>query len=244
MAVAEGIGDRYQRETKYTRESLKGGMLDWDSKPETYKEYPESKQIDLPPFDRVKTADVMEAIRQRKSIRHYSGKPLSMEQLSYLLWASTGIQRVERGNAFRTAPSAGALYPIETYLVVDSVKDLPAGAYHYSVRTHRLEELRLGQLGHDIVLAALNQKMCIEAAAIFIWTAIFYRSKWKYEERAYRYIYLDAGHIAGNLTLAATAAGLGTCQVGALFDDEINGIIGVDGRDESVVYMSLVGYPA
>ena len=93
------------------------------------------------------------------------------------------------------------------------------------------------------VLAALNQKMCIEAAAIFVWTAIFNRSKWKYEERAYRYIYLDAGHIAGNLTLAATAAGLGTCQIGAIFDDEVNAIIGVDGKEESAIYMSLVGHP-
>ncbi len=98
-------------------------------------------------------------------------------------------------------------------------------------------------LGHEITLAALNQKICIEAAAIFIWTAVFYRSKWKYEERAYRYIYLDAGHIAGNLALAATSIGLGTCQIGALFDDEVDDIIGVDGKDESVIYMSLVGHP-
>ncbi len=241
--MTEGIGDRYQKETKYTRESLKGGMLDWESKPEIYKEYPGSKQIELPPFDAIKTTDTMEALKKRKSIRHYSGKALSLEELSYLLWASGGIQRVERGNAFRTAPSAGALYPIETYVLIDAVDGLAPGAYHYSVKTHRLEELRTGQLAHDIVLAALNQKMCIEAAAIFIWTAVFRRSKWKYEERAYRYIYLDAGHIAGNLTLAATAIGLGTCQIGAIFDDEVNAIIGVDGKEESAIYMSLVGHP-
>jgi SagB-type dehydrogenase family enzyme len=241
--LTEGIGDRYQEETKYTRESLKGGMLDWENKPETYKEYPESRQIELPSFDGIKTTDVMEALKKRKSIRHYSGKPLSLEELSYLLWASGGIQRVERGNAFRTAPSAGALYPIETYVLVDAVDGVKPGAYHYSVRTHRLEELRTGHLGHDIVLAALNQKMCIEAAAVFIWTAVFRRSKWKYKERAYRYIYLDAGHVAGNLTLAATAAGLGTCQIGAIFDDEVNAIIGVDGREESAIYLSLVGHP-
>ena len=98
-------------------------------------------------------------------------------------------------------------------------------------------------MGHDIVLAALNQKMCIEAAAVFIWTAVFGRSKWKYKQRAYRYVYLDAGHIAGNLTLAATAAGLGTCQIGAIFDDEVNAIIGVDGKVESAIYLSLVGHP-
>jgi len=241
--LTEGIGDKYQEETKYTRESLKGGILDWDNKPEIYKEYPESRQIELPPFDTIETTDMMEALKRRKSIRHYSGKPLLLEEVSYLLWASSGIQRVERGNAFRTAPSAGALYPIETYVLVDTVDGVAPGAYHYSVRTHQLEELRTGQLAHDIVLAALNQKMCIEAAAIFIWTAVFRRSKWKYKERAYRYIYLDAGHIAGNLTLAATAVGLGTCQIGAIFDDEVNAIIGVDGKEESAIYMSLVGHP-
>ena len=241
--MTEGIGDRYQQETKYTRESLKGGMLDWENKPETYKEYPDSKQIELPPFDDIETLDTMEAIKRRRSIRHYSGKPLSLEELSYLLWASSGVQRVERGHAFRTAPSAGALYPIETYVLVDAVEGASPGAYHYSVRTHRLEELRTGHLGHDIVLAALNQKMCIEAAAIFIWTAVFGRSKWKYKQRAYRYVYLDAGHVAGNLTLAATAAGLGTCQIGAIFDDEVNAIIGVDGKVESAIYLSLVGHP-
>jgi SagB-type dehydrogenase family enzyme len=241
--VSEGIGDRYQKETKYSRETLMGGMLDWESKPETYKEYPESPQIELPPFDDVKTLDMMTALKKRRSIRHYSGKPLSLEALSYLLWASGGIQRVERGHAFRTAPSAGALYPIETYVLIDAVDGTEPGAYHYSVKTHRLEQLRTGQLGHDIVLAALNQKMCIEAAAIFIWTAVFARSKWKYKERAYRYIYLDAGHIAGNLTLAAAAVGLGTCQIGAIFDDEVNAIIGVDGEEESAIYLSLVGHP-
>ena len=113
----------------------------------------------------------------------------------------------------------------------------------YFVKAHALEELRTGQLGHDITQAALGQKMCLNAAAVFIWTAVFYRSKWKYEERAYRYIYLDAGHIAENLALAGTAVGLGTCQIGALFDGEVNDIIGVDGTAESVIYMSVVGHP-
>jgi SagB-type dehydrogenase family enzyme len=168
---------------------------------------------------------------------------VSIVELSYLLWAAGGIQRVERGFEFRTAPSAGALYPVETYLIVDGVEGLAAGLYHYSVKGHALEEIRTGQFGHDLTQAALGQKMCLEAAAVFIWTAIFDRSKWKYEQRAYRYVYLDAGHIAENLALAATGIGLGTCQIGALFDDEVNRIVGVDGTEESVIYMSVVGYP-
>jgi SagB-type dehydrogenase family enzyme len=242
--VTKGIGDRFQEETKYRRSGLKGGTLDWSRKPELYKEYPGLKRLELPPFDSIKTLSVVEALKARRSVRHYSGKPLSREQLSFLLWSAGGIQRVERGHQFRTAPSAGALYPIETYLVVDAVGELAPGLYHYHVESHRLEELRLGQLGHDLAQAALDQKMCLEAAVVFVWTAVFYRSKWKYEDRAYRYIYLDAGHMAQNLALAAASVGLGTCQVGALFDDEVNHLIGVSGTDESVIYMSLVGHPA
>ena len=83
--------------------------------------------------------------------------------------------------------------------------------------------------------------MCVESAVVFIWTSIFQRMKWKYGQRAYRYVYLDAGHIAENLALTATSLGLGSCQIGALFDDEVNEIIDVDGAEESVIYMSVVG---
>jgi SagB-type dehydrogenase family enzyme len=85
--------------------------------------------------------------------------------------------------------------------------------------------------------------MCSDAAVVFVWTGVFNRSKWKYNQRAYRYIYLDAGHIDGNLALAATSLGLGSCQIGAFFDDEVNKIIEVDGVAESVIYMSVVGNP-
>jgi SagB-type dehydrogenase family enzyme len=242
--MTDGVGDRFQKETKYCRDMLRGRMLDWARKPEVYKEYPSSSQIELPAFKSITTGSVDEALRKRRSIRHFTGQPLTAEILSYLLWAAAGIQRVERGHEFRTAPSAGALYPIETYLYVDSVGDIESGIYHYAVKGHRLEQLRLGQFGSEIMMAALGQKMCLGAPVVFIWTAVFPRSKWKYEDRAYRYIYLDAGHIAENLALAATAIGLGTCQIGALFDDEANGLIGVDGTDESVIYMSTVGHPA
>lgn len=86
--------------------------------------------------------------------------------------------------------------------------------------------------------------MCGAAAVVFIWTAVFQRSKWKYGQRAYRYVYLDAGHVAENLALAATGLGLGSCPIAALYDDEVNGLIGADGVAESVIYMTAVGCPA
>lgn len=213
------------------------------NRPELYKKYPDSKQTQLPKPKPLKSLSLDESLHRRKSIRTFSSKPLGLEHLSYLLWASTGIQRKEAGFEFRTVPSAGALYPIETYFVVNRVEKLEQGIYHYSVKSHYLEELKKGDFARSIALAALDQKMCLEAAVVFIWTAMFNRSKWKYRQRAYRYVYLDAGHIAQNLALASTSLGLGSCQIAALFDDEVNNIIGIDGIEESVIYMSVAGYP-
>ena len=105
-----------------------------------------------------------------------------------------------------------------------------------------MELLKEGDYAVETAKAALGQKMCIEASVVFIWTAVFERMKWKYGQRAYRYVYLDAGHIAENLALAATGLELGSCQIGALFDDAVNQIIDVDGTEESVIYISVVGH--
>jgi SagB-type dehydrogenase family enzyme len=220
-----------------------GGYLDWSKKPSDYKHYLNSTKIKLPLPKQVETLSVDEAIRERRSTRTFSQKPLTVEQLSYLLWASTGIQRKEGEYEFRTAPSAGALYPIETYLITNKVQCLKKALYHYSIKSHMLEELERGDFSTPITHAALGQEMFLGAAAIFVWTVIFDRSKWKYRQRAYRYVYLDAGHIAQNLALSATSLGLGSCQVGAFYDDEVNRIVGVEGEEESAIYLSVVGYP-
>jgi SagB-type dehydrogenase family enzyme len=242
--MSEGIGDSYHRETKYYPDKMSGRGLDWAGKPSPYKEYPGSRRIELPqPAPGVKM-DLDQILRKRSSVRDYAGEPLSIEDLSYLLWACTGIQRAEQGYQFRTAPSAGALYPIETYVVANNVRDLEQGLYHYAIRAHSLEDLRLDDLRLETAQAALGQRVCYDAAAVFVWTAIFQRSKWKYEQRGYRYIYMDAGHIAENLYLAATGLELGVCAVGALFDDELNHLLDVDGVAESAFYMATIGHPA
>jgi SagB-type dehydrogenase family enzyme len=236
------VGDRFQEGTKYRRGDL-GTPLDWTNKPETHKIYPFRKQIELPRQFQEPALPFVEAIKKRKSIRKYSSKAVSISDLSYLLWAATGIQRQERGREFRTAPSAGALYPIETYLVVNNVEGLDSGLYHYNVAEHNLEELKIGAFGEETSHAALEQEMCMEASVIFVWTAIFERAKWKYKQRAYRYVYLDAGHMAQNLALSAVSIGLGSCQIGAFFDYEINSILDVDGLEESAIYLTVVGHP-
>ncbi len=237
------VGDEFQIGTKYYRERMSGRGLDWASKPDIYKEYPDCEKIELPIKPKIETLNLHAALRGRKSIRHYSDEALSMNHLSFLLWAAAGIQRVEGSFTFRTAPSAGALYPIETYVMASRIEDLAAGIYHYSVKQHCLESLKEGDFRSQMAMAALGQKICLEAAAVLVWTAVFQRSKWKYDQRAYRYVYLDAGHMGENLALAATGIGLGSCQIGALFDDEVNSLVGVDGIEESVVYMSVIGKP-
>jgi len=236
-------GDIFQRETKYEPGKMQGRKLDWEAKPDLYKEYPQAQKIKLPAFEPARTISLDKTLRQRKSIRNFQDRPISKGQLAYLLWASTGIQRVEDGYEFRTAPSAGALYPIETYVVANNIKSLEPGVYHYAIRPHQLEQLEQRDFRRRIAGAALEQGMCATAAAVFIWTALFERSKWKYGQRAYRYIYLDAGHIAENLALAAVSLNIGTCEVGALYDDHVNGIIGVDGTQESTICMAAIGVP-
>lgn len=241
--MKDEIGREFQESTKNRRGALGGRPLDWENRPPTYKTYPQAKCFQLPkPIASVVSFD--EVIRTRRSVRSFSGDPLTLEELSYLLWSCTGIREVRGDHAFRTSPSAGALYPIETYVVINSVQGQGSGLYHYNVKEHKLEILRPGDLGEEVAHAALEQDMCAFAPVVFIWTAVFPRTIWKYGQRAYRYIYLDAGHIGAHLSLSAVSMGLGTCQIAATFDDEINAFLGVDGVQEGVVYMSVVGRPS
>ncbi len=229
-------------ETKHRRDRLVGRYMDWERKPDTYKEYPDRPRIPLPEPNRP-AVSLDDVLRNRRSVRRFSESPVSLEDLSYLLWANDGITRREKGYEFRTAPSAGALYPVETYVAVNDVMGVAPGVYHYSVKHHALELIRKGHLGEEVARAALDQGMCASAPVVLMWTAMFERSRWKYGERAYRYVYLDAGHMAQNLALAAVSLGLGTCQIAATYDDEVNELLGVDGEEESVLYMTVVGRP-
>jgi SagB-type dehydrogenase family enzyme len=241
--MADGIGDRFQDETKYARDKLPGGYLDWERKPRTYKEYPNAPKIELPTPQATGGMSLWEATGRRRSVRDFRPAPISAADLSQILWASQGVTKVVGGYALRSAPSAGALYPVETYLSVQHVDGIDPGIYHYGVRGHRLELLSAGDFRVALAEAALDQGFLAEAAVVFALTAVFERSKWKYKQRAYRYVYLDAGHIAQGLALAAVALGLGSCQVAALYDDEVNAILGVDGEAESILYMTAVGRP-
>jgi SagB-type dehydrogenase family enzyme len=174
-------------------------------------------------------------------VRRFRDAPLAEAEFSQLLWAAQGITRATSDFAFRTAPSAGALYPVETYVVVHFVAGVESGVYHYAVERHELDQLKVGDFRAAVYRAALDQEIAYSANVVFIWTAVFERSKWKYQQRAYRYVYLDAGHIAQNLALGAVALRLDSCQIAAIYDDEANALLGVDGVEESTIYMTAVG---
>jgi SagB-type dehydrogenase family enzyme len=199
------------------------------------------EQIALDPPKTEGGGDYFELLSKRRSIRNYGPGAMDQQTLSQLLWASQGISLHKEEHQLRTAPSAGALYPIETYVLVNHVDNLKPGIYHYGILRHKLTLIREGDFGKALAQAALGQRMVMKAPVVFVWSALVERSKWKYEQRAYRYIYLDAGHIAQNLALAAVALGLGSCQIGAFFDSEANEVIGLDGVEETVIYMTSVG---
>jgi SagB-type dehydrogenase family enzyme len=240
------IGEQFQQETKYFPDTLGGHHLDWEHRPERYKSYPDSTpRIKLPEPGFNRDASFWDAVLKRRSVRKYSPDlALPLETLSALLWATQGITAAVGDFQFRTVPSAGGLFPIESYVLARSVAGLQQGIYHLRPYAFDLERIKSGDFSGDLAQAAIGQEMVAHAHATFIWTAVVERGKWKYRQRAYRYIYLDAGHIAQNLYLAGTALGLGICGVGALFDDAVNSLIGVDGIEETVVYMATVGWPA
>jgi len=239
--VKEVAGDTFQQETKYHRGKLPTGGLDRVKKPELYKRYHNVPVTELDPPLISAGGRIWEIIKNRRSVRSFGGPEITADEISQLLWATQGITVGDRNFVLRAAPSAGALYPIETYLIINRVKGLEPGIYHYEIETHALSQLKSGNFREKGARAALDQVAVETADTVFIWSAVFDRAKWKYKQRAYRYIYMEAGHIAQNLAIAAVELGLGTCQIGALYDDEVNGILGLDGYNESVIYMSSVG---
>ena len=243
-AYMPGVGDEFHSSTKYERGKLPGHRLDWSTKPSVYKKYPDAQKIDLPPPVVQGGPGLWETIRTRRSIRAYTLEPMKLEELSQILWATQGITASIGEHRLRTVPSAGALYPIETYLLVNRAEGLEPGLYHFDVETYQLDILKLGDFSKEVATGALDQQIAERASVVFIWSAIFQRSKWKYLQRAYRYIFLDAAHIAQNLALAAQGLGLGSCQIGALYDDFLNELLDLNITEESVIYLSSVGKPS
>jgi SagB-type dehydrogenase family enzyme len=235
------IGTIYHEWSKPKLLSLFGTIADWGSQPPLYKEYTSAKRISLHHPGDFQGLYTEEAIQSRRSVRKYSNQLMRLDELSRLLYNTGGINAERWGNKLRSAPSAGALYPIEVYLVIHRVENLEAGLYHYAVKDHALELLRDDDLRGEIVSHGLMQEFLGQANLVLVFTAILQRLRWKYQERSYRYALIEAGHLGQNVYLSATSMGMGTCAVGAFFDDNLNTMLGVDGEDEAAIYMLSVG---
>lgn len=182
----------------------------------------DERVVELPALPRDGAGTLEEALRRRRSVRTYAPKPLTLEQVSRLLWAGQGITHAE---GLRTAPSAGALYPLELYLVVDSVDGMSSGVYRYRAEHHDLvlhqPDARLPALAR----AAVRQVWMASAPAIVVLAAEYGRTTGKYGRRGIRYVHMEVGHAAQNIYLTATELGLGTVFVGAFDDDRVHALL-------------------
>lgn len=236
-----GIGRRYLTETRYSREGLGEPRRVYPRAP-LYKEYPQAQpRLSLKAEARPQPMDLWQCLAQRRSQRHYQERPLTQSELAALLWATQGVTLTGHNCLLRAAPSAGALYPVETYVAVHQVTGLTPGIWHFQVPDFSLEMVREGDCRRPLVAAGLSQNFLGAASAVFIWTGVLNRAMWKYRERAIRYLFLDAGHICQNLMLAATALNLGVCPVGAFFDGEVEQLLEVDALQEPALYLAAVG---
>jgi len=200
--------------------------------------------IHLPKPETLKPASSLleNTIAGRRSIRRFSHAPVTLEELSWLLWCTQGVQKVIPTSTIRTVPSAGARHPLDTYLLLNREKGLTAGLYRYIALEHAIAPVRTdAKIGALLQDACLGQDMVTTAAMTFFWVADVYRSAWRYSERAWRYIFLDAGHVCQNLYLGATPLECGVCAVAAFDDEKLNALLGVDGENQFAVYAAVVG---
>lgn len=207
-----------------------------------FKTYEQSDWISLAKPSGRLDMPVGQAIQSRRSERRFSGAALSLADLGALIFAGYGLD--SPGAAHRAAPSAGGLFPLELYPVLLNVAGVGRGLCHYDVRRHGLERLTTGR-DLDLLRRAVFVDDLIETAStVIVITAVFGRTKIKYGERGYRFALLEAGHVAQNIILAATALGLGSCPIGGFVDDHLNDLLDLDGLDEAVLYLVVVGADA
>ncbi|NLM19989.1 MAG: SagB/ThcOx family dehydrogenase [Clostridiaceae bacterium] len=223
----------------------------------------QGKKVDMPPVQKavredqeliilpevnpevVQTSDYFDLVKNRESRRKYTDQALTMEELSFLLWATQGVRKQAGKHVFRVVPSGGNRHTFETYLAINRVESLAKGIYRYLPLEHALvletEYSDEAELKEKMKAAANTYAFFADAAVGFIWTTIPYRMEWRYMECTAKMIAIDAGHVCQNLYLAAEAIGCGTCAMGAYNQAKADELLNVDGKDEFVVYMAPVG---
>lgn len=243
---AADIGNSFVRLTRYIYEGKSDQELGL-ARPDAVKART-GELFALPAIGKIKLPDItlQQAIEQRRSLRKYSDAAFSLDELSFLLWASCWARDFHTNERMeitrRNVPSAGSRHPLECYLLINKVEGLKPGLYYYHPVKHCLIRIEAPvTIATDIYDACLRQDMVQNAAVTFILSAVPYRTSWRYGQRGYRYLYLDAGHVGQNIHLAAEAVGAGACMIGAYQDEAMNDCIGVDGVQEFVIYIATVG---
>ena len=192
-------------------------------------------EIFLPGPQKQGKSSLEEALQARRSVRKYKNERLGLEEISQILWASQGI--TERDH--RTVPSAGALYPIEIFLVAKNIDQISSGVYNYKPTEHKLIRLSEGDFSGEVAQAAANQMWIEDSAAVLLISADFEKTTQKYGERGKQYVWMEAGHSAQNVYLQAYSLGLGTVSIGAFTDEKIGKILNLPGNIQPLILMPI-----
>ncbi len=198
----------------------------------------QQEKINLPAPELKGKISLEESLAKRRSIRSYKKEALNVIEISQLLWAMQGV--TERNWGLRTAPSAGALYPLEVYVVAGNVQNLESGIYKYLPDEHSIVKILSGDKRKDLYKSALQQESILEAPVVFVIAAVFERTAIKYGNRSERYVYIEAGHSCQNLLLQATSLNLGAVPIGAFYDDRVKEVINLE-KNEKPIYIIPVG---
>jgi SagB-type dehydrogenase family enzyme len=201
--------------------------------------------IDLPnPREvSVTSVDLRSALEQRVSVRKYAEEPLTLDELSWLLWCTQGVKKItDRPTTLRLVPSGGACHPFETYLLINQVDNLAPGLYRFLATPHKLVEISLDpSLAQQIVQVCWDQPFIAKNAVTFIWIFVPYRATWRYGHRGYRSGLIELGHVCQNLYLAAEAVSCGVCAIGAFNDEAMTRFLDINRQEQIVLYMATVG---
>lgn len=247
---------RYEKERTFLKsnfnefKNIVTDKMKGEPKPTIVKPYSlDAVIIDLPEVSEevVSNADIFRCIKDRRSVRFYEEKTMSLEELSYLLWATQGITETNRaGLTLRTVPCSGATHSFETYLFLMGVEGITKGAYRYLPVEHKLLFLfEIDGIADKVDELTLEQpfvpNFVKKAAVVFAWSTIPYRSEWKFDITAHKKILIDVGHVCQNLYLASEAIDCGTCAIGIYDQLKIDTLLGLDGDEEFVIYLASVG---
>ena len=240
------VAGLYHLHSSNVRSRIGPPGADGDLRPFRFRTYPDAPRTALPGRDFDLPVDFGRLLEARSSTRDFELRTLELEKLGRLLHASYGVGRIKQVEGIaayaRPAPSAGGLYPLELYAVCQSVERLADGVYHYDARAHELEQRRAASLHRLLADLTIGQEMIHTAAVVVAVTAVFHRTMWKYGQRGYRYVWLDAGHLAQNVYLVAGALGLGCVSIGGFFDREVDELLRLP-ADEQAVYLLCIGHP-